>query len=386
MPLTAARRRGRAGRQRSAQTAGQRASAGRIRSRRWRSRPPTSVRDGGVEPDVDVGAEAVGPPRLARRHRVVDVHDVGAAPRRRPDDLAAARAPRPPNWPTTTPAVGQGARRRRSAPLVDARRPRPGRRRSGGRAATERRGRSSGPQMPSAVSPQLRWKSHDAACGLGAEDAVDPPGVEPEPAEPALELGDVVTAQRGASASSRRRSPSAHDASTRAAQVVLVAAARRRAARGSWNCRPRPRCRAAVTRRAACGGRAGNPPAPRRRCRSRTASDRVGLRSAGEVDRNSSSSSSSWPLPLAPTRRFVGSPVVEHDAASGCSSRRTAGRWLRVLVDVELGDRDLARLLGGDLAEDRVRSSCTARTTRPRSRRRRACCSTRTVSSKRAGR
>ena len=42
---------------------------------------------------------------------------------------------------------------------------------------------TTGPQLPSGVSPALRWKSTSGPFGLRAEDPVDPPGVEPEGAE-----------------------------------------------------------------------------------------------------------------------------------------------------------------------------------------------------------
>ena len=77
-------------------------------------------------------------------------------------------------------------------------------------------------------------------------------------------------------------------------------------------------------------------------------------RAAGVVHRrwNSLSSSSSWPLPLAPTMRFAGWPSWKTISVGDAHHVEAAGD-VGVVVDVELGDRELAGLLGGDLVEDR---------------------------------
>ena len=92
----------------------------------------------------------------------------------------------------------------------------------------------SGPQMPSAVSPQLRWKSVMARRGVRAEDAVDPVGDEAEAAEAGLEVGDVVAPEhrRGARRAAGRRAAS--PASTRAFQVWAPQMSSTRSPRASW--------------------------------------------------------------------------------------------------------------------------------------------------------
>ena len=57
-------------------------------------------------------------------------------------------------------------------------------------------------------------------------------------------------------------------------------------------------------------------------------------------------------MPLAPTIRLAGSPSLKTISVGMLiTSKRRA--MLGVVVDVELGDAELAGVLGGDLVEDR---------------------------------
>ena len=101
--------------------------------------------------------------------------------------------------------------------------------------------RGLGPQMPSAVSPTLRWNSRSAAAVVVTEDAVLAAGVEAERVQPALELGDVVAAQhRPALVEHADRRGGSR--SRRAPTTSRVRRCRRRAARGRPGT-PRPRVR-----------------------------------------------------------------------------------------------------------------------------------------------
>ena len=113
--------------------------------------------------------------------------------------------------------------------------------------------------------------------------------------------------------------------------------------------------------------------------RSRTAAPAVAGPQQGRITSarpaqpmNSESSSSSCALPLAPTRRFCTSPSRE-DEQRRDAHHVEAARDVRVVVDVELRDLRCARVLAWRSPRAPVRSSCTARTTRPRSRRGPAC-------------
>ena len=76
----------------------------------------------------------------------------------------------------------------------------------------------------------------------------------------------------------------------------------------------------------------------------------AGLQREG-VPRNSDSSSSSCPLPFAPISRLLRLPVVEDEQRRDAHHVEPPGE-VRVLVDVQLGDLQLAGVLGGDLRED----------------------------------
>ena len=57
-------------------------------------------------------------------------------------------------------------------------------------------------------------------------------------------------------------------------------------------------------------------------------------------------------MPFAPTRRLAGCAVLENDQGRDAHDVEAAGQ-VGLLVDVDLGDPDLALLLAGDLLEDR---------------------------------
>ena len=138
--------------------------------------------------------------------------------------------------------------------------------------------------------------------GLGSEDPVLAPGVEAERVQPTLELGDVVAAQHGSreveepvaelEAALDERAPG-----LRAADAVDSKAAHPlKIAHGGLE--------PVVEDVAGRGARSEPGPEVEHRCTAVAPSEYDGIGQS----MNSASSSSSWGLPLAPTRRFFTSP------------------------------------------------------------------------------
>ena len=357
------------------------------------------------EPDGDegVGAELVGRRRLGRLVGMVEHGDGGAGVDQAPADgvgqrgqptgladreragraadgaLRAGRAPLGPRRPSSRRASRLA--RRRSAATVSApqmpslvrpalrwnsverldraaarRCRRPDRRRSPGRragAAARRRrrrgasvpagtgtGRRAGdpastsddqvwrPQMPSTRRPRRSWNSRTARSVPGPySPAGSPPDVEPERGEAALDVAHGLPGAAGMDGQVGHGGRQAGGETTPARMAVRAGATLGDARRRAW--------RAAGLSRA---------------------------------QMNSLSSSSNWPLPLAPTRRLAGCAVLEDDQRRDAHDAEALGR-LRVLVDVELGDRRPCRPAQWRSRRGWGRSSCTVRTTRPRSRR-----------------
>ena len=161
-----------------------------------------------------------------------------------------------------------------------------------------------GPQTPSTSTPQLRWKSSSARAVRRAEDAVDPAAVEPEPAERGLQPADVVAAQVRRDEPQRpvtglpRRLDEGEPGRLVAAAVVVQPAMALEGPHGGL------RRRAERTRLGPVGWEPGGAEAALQ------IADGVAVLTEGQLGetRNSSSSWSSWDLPLAPTRRFCTSP------------------------------------------------------------------------------
>ena len=97
--------------------------------------------------------------------------------------------------------------------------------------------------------------------------------------------------------------------------------------------------------------------------------ERSGAQSA--AGRNSLSSSSSCALGLGADQPLGRLAVLEHDQGRDAHHVEAHGQ-IGVVVDVELGDRHLAACSAA-ISSRMGRSSCRARTTRPRSRRPRRC-------------
>ena len=125
------------------------------------------------------------------------------------------------------------------------------------------------PHTPSTSRPQLRWKSSRARAVSGPKI----PSTRPQsnPRRPSIDCRAPTSSPRRLGAASRSgRSPSRHDASTRASQVT--------SSQAPWSCRPRPRWKArtasrvAASKEPASAPKAANPAPRRRRWRSRIAS------------------------------------------------------------------------------------------------------------------
>ena len=268
----------------------------------------------GADPEEQVGVVAVGP---AARGRVVGARRRRARPWRRPRAGRARRGRRAPRSPGAT--------------ATNTRRPssRCGPRRSASRSRTlatatgspsserRRRGRApravSGPKMPSRPSPTLRWNSRSARGGVGAEDAVFVAGVEAERVEAALELDDVVAAQHRAADVEHPVAEAEAALDQRGPRLAAADAvdAQRSRAPGTRATLTSVRGRTEVP--SSSGGDRREPSATRRCWRSRTASPLLPGRSDGRIAQpmNSARSWRSWPLPLAPTMRFTGSPSLK---------------------------------------------------------------------------
>ena len=207
----------------------------------------------------------------------------------------------------------------------------------------DRRERSRAAQTPSAAMPQFDWKSSRARAVLGPEDAVDPPAVEPEPAEPRLQLSDVVAAhvrRRQVAAAGRRGSRLARPGRSRSARRMRPS---QRRPRPVW--KARTAASVAATKTAGLGAGGGWKPGGTEAALQIAYGLAALTGCQREVGRNSSSSCSSWPLPLAPTRRLRTSPLVE-DEQRRDAHHVVAHGDLGVLVDVELGDGEVLGLLG----------------------------------------
>ena len=146
----------------------------------------------------------------------------------------------------------------------------------------------------------------DGADGVGSEDAVDPPGVEAQPTEPALQLGDVLAAGHGGLQVQQavaqlvalldERTPGEGTADAVGVESVVGLE------RDDGALRP-------VGEGAVVGsGIETGSPQPRLQVAYVIAS---GTEAEGADYRNSPSSWSSCPLPLAPTMRFAISPSLK---------------------------------------------------------------------------
>ena len=278
-------------------------------------------------------------------------------PRRRGRRDPARRPGRP-----AGPPGGETPSRSASFSRTDATDP-PAKRDSRSRAA-----RVSGPQMPSARQATLRWKSRRASAVWGPKMPSPRAGVEAEGVERLLEVGDVVAAEHrpsGGRGAGRRAGSRPRPAQL---QVWRPQTPSTRRPRAVWNART---ARGRACRRSGPASAGGGLVAERRQAVLQIAHRlAVGARAdernpgargcpprlrrswATSAPMNSASSSRSWPLLRAPTRRFSGCAVLEHEQRRDAHHVEAAGD-VGVVVDVELGDRELARLLVGDLLEDR---------------------------------
>ena len=335
------------------------------RRSRWPRRPAPSRRD---------GAARRRPRRRRRaRGRGASTSDVEAA------GLAdARRAGRPARCGASRRRLALAHRRPRwsSARLVGPGEPALGRDGVGSAHAVggqpgvalevDRAARSvSGPKMPS-TRPASKPERAEAPLELG--DVVAPEHRAAQVEQPVAQVGSPPRRVRSRSCWSQ--TPSARGpraAWKRADRVVRWPAPKRPAASPAWTRRRR--------RSAAAGGRGrrhrGRRPgaAGRPRADGRRRASRPVVSSDGQ--RKSLSSWSSWPLPLAPTRRLAGCAVLEHDQGRDAHHVEASGD-VGVVVDVELGDAAACRPAPRRSRRGSGRSSCRARTTRPRSRRRRA--------------
>jgi hypothetical protein len=169
-------------------------------------------------------------------------------------------------------------------------------------------GSRGGPAHAVGGEPGIALKLEHRSLRVFAEDAVDAAGVEAEGAQPALEVGHVVTTQRGRGVvqepvaevvagldqgTPRLRAADAVDAETPALLEGTDGALGRRPVD------------AGPVRAALVAGR----PEPRLEVPDRLARrspPEQGIDAAGY--RNSASSWTSWPLPLAPIMRFLATP------------------------------------------------------------------------------
>ena len=266
------------------------------------------VGDGGVlagprlEADVDGGGVAVGRRGVHRRVELVGrdhlgafvaqalghVAGEGAEAAELPDDDAAAGAARcrPRSSCSSSRMVATPGPVPVRAPLI-----------SSARTVAE-------PQTPSTSSPQLRWKSSRARAVAGPKM----PSTRPQsnPRRPSSVCSVPTSSPRWNGAISRSgRSPSRHDASTSASQVGSSQSPWAWRPRCSWNART-----ASCVDDAELAGLGADRAEPGGAEPALQVLDGVAVLPEGQLleTRNSSSSWSSWDLPLAPTRRLLTSP------------------------------------------------------------------------------
>ena len=219
--------------------------------------------------------------------------------------MCRASGPSPPNWPTTTrswPSVRPTVLSSSSSRIAATPGPEPVLAPLISRARTV-----AVPQTPSTTSPQLRWNSLQRRRRRRTEDAVDAAAVEAETAEPALQRADVVAAQERDDEPQRpvaeapRRLDEGEPGRFVAAAVVVQAAMTLEGPHGGLR-GDVEHTRFGVVRAEA--GRAE--PALQ-------VADGVAALTEGQLEgtRNSSSSWSSWDLPLAPTSRLCNSPPLK---------------------------------------------------------------------------
>ena len=209
----------------------------------------------------------------------------------------------------------------------------------------------------------------ERARGAGTEDAVDPAGVEAEAAEP--RCSSATSSPAGWETVGRAAGRRASSCLDQCGPVCSSQTPSARRPRAAWKARTAASVDAAVAARlgARGGWEPGGTEAALQIADGLAVLDRA---SAGPVGRNSSSSWSSWPLPLAPTRRLRTSPSLKTSSVGMLiTSKRRAMSGLSSTLSLAIVR--FAGLLGGDLARGWGRSSCTGRTTRPRSRRAPAC-------------
>ena len=216
-----------------------------------------------------------------------------------------ASVPRPPNWPTTTRSSASEAPTAlscSSSRIAATPGPVPVR-----AALTSRARTVAGPHTPSTSRPQLRWKSSSARAVAGPKMPSMRPQSKPEAASDACSAATSSPRRCGATRRSGR-SPRRHDASTSAshvgsshAPVVVQAAVALEGLHGGLG------DGAERTRLGTDRGEPGDTQAALQ------VADGVAVLTAGqrEETRNSSSSWSSWDLPLAPTRRLCTSPPLK---------------------------------------------------------------------------
>ena len=236
------------------------------------------------------------------------------------------------------------------------------------------------PQMPSTSSPQLRWKSSSARAVSGPKMPSTRP--QSKPSLPSSDCSVPTSSPRRFGANNLSgRSPSRHEASTRASHVT--------SSHVPWSCRPRPRWNARTARRRW----AGRTTRPRRR-RERTRhprGDAAGRESPRRVVQGSGNGNQKFvellqQLGLASCSDDpLAQVAVGEDEQRRDALHAIAEDQLRVVVGVDLGNGDLVRRARWRSRRGLGRSPGTARTTRPRNRRRLACrrseCARRTYSS-----
>lgn len=260
---------------------------------------------GDGQADEDVGAHAVGLLGLGGPVEVVEGDGLGTGLGQRPhhgigEGVEAAGVAH--NHPTTVERAGRLAH---VLPLVH------GRHRDRVLVADSypaQDGQSGGPAHGVACEPGVALELEDGPLGVFAEDAVDPPGVEAEGAQTALELGHVVTPQRGRGviqqpvaqlvAGLDQRPPGLGPADAVDPQAPsLLERADAGLGAGSVDAGP---IRAGLV----AGGTQPGLEIPDRLARCPLPEQ--GLEAAGY--RNSASSWTSWPFPLAPIMRFLATP------------------------------------------------------------------------------